>query len=275
MRQIRAWRDIANNRDCYSDILRTVGYGEVPMWYFGIVAVTATTLLVDVAAANGVETAQIFGFTGGSDIGDDPELEMESTARRGKRTGSYSGFFNTFEARYTPIKNLRIGPTLTLSRHDIAGVSGLPDVQQTNLHGASFKVKYRLMEREKAPFGLTLAAEPNWSRIDDKSGARVTQYGTTFSILIDRELVKDRLFGAFNALYDAATSREQGSTEWEKEAKIGFAASLTHQFRPGWFAGVEARYFRKYDALNLGNFTGHAVFAGPTFFVNLPNRWWI
>ena len=235
----------------------------------------AATAMLQPAAAGEVETAQMFGFTAGSDVGDDPEVEMETTARLGKRAGSYRALFETFEARYTPIKNLRIGPTLTFSRHDISGIAGLSDTHLAALQGASFKIKYRLLERENAPFGLTLVAEPSWSRIDDNSGAGVAQYGSSFAILLDRALVSDQLYGAFNVLYDAATSREQRTAEWEREAKVVFAAALTNRLANGVFAGAEVRYFRKYDALNLHDFSGHALFAGPTFFANLPNRWWM
>jgi hypothetical protein len=245
------------------------------MNYLGMVAVALTWWGLAAGVARAVETTHIFGFTAGSDVGDDPEVEMENAARLGKRTGSYSGVLSTFEARFTPIKNLRLGPTLTFSRYDIAGVDGLSDLHRTAVHGASFKVKYRLLERDAAWFGLTLVAEPGWGRTDDKSAARVTRYGSGFAILLDRELVKDRFYGAFNVLYEAETSRQHGFAEWEREAKLGFAASVTHQFRPGWFIGVETRYFRKYDALGLQNFAGHAVFGGPTFYANLPNRWWM
>ena len=247
------------------------------MNYIGILALVLTWWGLEAAAvaASAVETTHIFGFTAGSDVGDDPEIEMENTARLGKRTGSYKGFLSTFEARFTPVNNLRLGPSLTFSRYYIAGVAGLSDLHQTAVHGASFKVKYRLLERDKAWFGLTLVAEPGWGRIDDRSAAHVTRYSSGFAILLDRELVKDRFYGAFNVLYEAEASRERGVAEWERESKLGFAASITHQFRPGWFAGIETRYFRKYDAFNFQNFSGHAVFSGPTFYANLPNRWWM
>jgi hypothetical protein len=203
------------------------------MIYLGIVALALTWWGLAAAAASAVETTHIFGFTAGSDVGDDPEVEMENAARLGKRTGSYSGVLSTFEARFTPVKNLRLGPTLTFSRYDIAGVTGLSDVHQTAVHGASFKVKYRLLERDRAWFGLTLVAEPGWGRINDKSATRATRYGSGFAILLDRELVKDRLYGAFNVLYEAETSHERGLAEWEREAKLGLAASITHQF-PTW-----------------------------------------
>jgi hypothetical protein len=241
----------------------------------GVAAIAATALLLQPAAASEVETTHMFGFTGGSDVGDDPEIEKETTARIGKRTGSYSALFETFEARYTPVKNLRVGPTLTFSRHDISSVAGLSNVHQTALQGASFKIKYRLLERQNAPFGLTLVAEPAWNRIDSNSGARVAEYGASFAILVDRALAGDRLYAAFNMLYEAAKSREQGTPEWEREAKVVLAAALTGRLGTGVFAGFEAQYFRKYDALGLHDFAGHALFAGPTFFANLPNRWWI
>src|SRR5207244_10932972 len=102
------------------------------------------------------------------------------------------------------------------------GVAGLADVHQASLQGASFKIRCRLLERQDAPVGLTLVAGPSWNRIDDNSGARVAQYGTSFAILIDRALIGDQLYGAINVLYDAATSREQRTAEWEREAKLVF-----------------------------------------------------
>src|SRR5436309_747299 len=77
------------------------------------------------AGADDAEAAQLFGFTAGSDIGDDREIEMETTARVGKTAGSYRALFETFEARSTPVKNLRVGPTLTFSRHATTSVATL------------------------------------------------------------------------------------------------------------------------------------------------------
>jgi hypothetical protein len=239
----------------------------------GRIAAIAVILLLSIPCAVAVETTHIFGFTAGSDVGDDPEVELESTARLGKRDGDYSALFSTLEARSTPIKNLRIGPTLTFSRHSISGVTGLADIEQATLHGASFKVKYRLMEREQAAFGLTLVTEPSWSRADDTGGQRVRQFGNTFALLMDRE-VAPNWFAAFNLIYDFASARSQANAEWEREARFGIAAAVSNQFRHGWFGGVELRYFRKYESFDLSRFVGHGLFIGPTWFVSLPNRWW-
>jgi hypothetical protein len=159
-----------------------VAAGERTMNYIGILALVLTWWGLEAAAvaASAVETTHIFGFTAGSDVGDDPEIEMENTARLGKRTESYKGFLSTFEARLTPINNLRLGPTLTFSRYDIAGVAGLSDLHQTTVQGASFKVKYRLLERDKAWFGLTLVAEPGWGRLT--TGVRRALPGTAVAL---------------------------------------------------------------------------------------------
>jgi hypothetical protein len=34
-----------------------------------------------------------------------------------------------------------------------------------------FEVKYQLLDREHAPFGLTLFAQPRWTRIDEAGGS--------------------------------------------------------------------------------------------------------
>ena len=65
-------------------------------------------------------------------------------------------------------------------------------------------------------------------------------------------------------------SRETGL--WQREATLGFFASVATQIRSGVFIGAEARYFRRYDALNL---TGHALFVGPTMFVQFSKNWTI
>ena len=51
------------------------------------------------------------------------------------------------------------------------------------------KLRYRLIDRENAQFGLTVGFDPRWARVDDTSGAPVDQYGAALLLIVDKELV--------------------------------------------------------------------------------------
>jgi hypothetical protein len=61
--------------------------------------------------------------------------------------------------------------------------------------------------------------------------------------------------------------RLQSTGVWQREASLGFLAAITAQVQQGVFLGAEARYLRKYDALDATAFAGDALFIGPTLFV--------
>jgi hypothetical protein len=48
----------------------------------------------------------------------------------------------------------------TVAYYDITGVDGIDDRRQGALQSVSFDARFRLFEREHAPFGLTLSVEP-------------------------------------------------------------------------------------------------------------------
>jgi hypothetical protein len=62
------------------------------------------------------------------------------------------------------------------------------------------ELRYRLLDREHAPFALTVGAELHWSRSDETSGEPVDNYGTQLSVALDTELVKNLVFGAINVV---------------------------------------------------------------------------
>jgi hypothetical protein len=51
--------------------------------------------------------------------------------------------------------------------------------------GLSLDLRYRLLDREHAPFGLLIDAEPHWGRIDETTGEPVDQYGVDLLIGIE------------------------------------------------------------------------------------------
>ena len=190
-----------------------------------------------------VDTEFIFGFTAGADVGEvgEKELEHQTITRVGKRDGSYAALSDQLRAEFVPVANFRFEIGVPVAFHNIAGVTGLDDRRQAAFDGLVSEFRYRLLDRERAPFAFTIGAEPHWSRVDETSGDPVDNYGGELSIAVDRELIKDRVFGALNLVYDPEVTRSRVRGLWQREATLGVLASVTTQVRAGTFVGAEAR----------------------------------
>jgi hypothetical protein len=53
---------------------------------------------------------------------------------------------------------------------------------------------------------------------------------------------------------------------------VGAALGAMLQIRPGILVGGEARYLRKYEGIGLEEFSGQALFVGPTAYFQLSPR---
>ncbi|MDB5532979.1 MAG: hypothetical protein JWO28_1294, partial [Hyphomicrobiales bacterium] len=167
-------------------------------------------LVVDGArAADDVDTEHMFGFTEGSEIGDKGtrELELSSFGRLGKTSGRYAAFSTAISGKFTILDDFRISPGISILRHDVGGVPGSGDRNAFAFEGAGFEMKYRILRRADAPFGLTIGAMPYWARTDAATGTRTREFGTTLSALFDKELVPDTVFGAINFNYETSVNR--------------------------------------------------------------------
>ena len=215
-----------------------------------------------------VDTEQMFGFTEGSDIGEvgEKELETDSTGRFGRSGGSYNNVAAALEAKYSFSDRFRLSADATVAYYDIAGVSGLDDRRQGALQSVSFDARYRLFDREHAPFGLTLSVAPHRGFGDEMSGEPADQYGAAIRLLADRELIPGRLFAAFNISYEPEQTRLRASGETLRESTLGVGAALAMQVMPNVFRGAEVRSLRHYDGLGLNDFAGQALYIGPTLY---------
>ena len=229
------------------------------------------------AHAGEIDTEHLFGFMIGTDVGDVGEKEIEggTTARAGKRSGSYSALLQTVALEYTPTPNVRLEVTVAGARHDIVGVPQLDDRRRLAFDGLSFDMRYRMLDRAHAPFGLTINAEPHWGRVDETSGEPVARYGVDLTLAADKEIIPNRIVAAFNLLYMPEISRSRITGIWSRQATVGVATALMAQVRPGIFVGTEARYLRSYEGLGLDSFEGHALFLGPTVYAKLSEHSWI
>ncbi len=229
------------------------------------------------ACAGAIDTEHLFGFTIGTDVGNVGEREIEgsTTGRFSKAAGTYGAISQTLSIEFVPIDNLRADFGGALVAHTINAVPGFEDRRQLAFGSFSADFRYRLMDRGSAPFGLTVGAEPRWSRIDDVTGATMRQYGVDLVVAADTEIIRDRLVAAFNLLYQPEMSRTGPTNNWSHDSTLGLAAALMAQVRPGLLFGGEARYLRKYDGSGFDRFEGHGFFMGPTLYVQLSRTAWL
>jgi hypothetical protein len=219
----------------------------------------------------GPDTEHIFGITMGSDIGEkgELELELETFGGIGKRSGSYLSTATHTHFKYTVTDDLRIAPGFTLGTHKISGVPELDDRSAFGIHDASVEIRYKLLDRHVAPFGWTLNVEPIASRIDDVGGQRIEAYSMVLSSLMDKEIIPDRLFGAFNIGYFGGSSRLLATNVWSHDSDLAIGAGLSYQVMPAVLFGIETRYLQAFEGMGLERRKGDALFVGPTFSIML------
>ena len=240
-------------------------------------AILCCALLPACARAEGIDTEHLFGFMIGSDVGQVGEREFQSqtTGSFSRRAGTYRTIDQEFELEFVPVKNFRVELGSTFASHYIAGVPGFEDRRQLSWQGVSVDLRYRFLDRQAAPFGVTFAAEGRASRIDETTGAVVRSYGTEFTLALDRELIPNVAVAALNLIYQPEWTRHVGSGAAEQDSTVGAALGLMVQMRPGLLLGGEARYLRRYEGIGLEELAGQAWFIGPTAYVQLSKRAWL
>ena len=224
--------------------------------------------------AEGIDTEHLFGFMIGTDVGNVGEREFQSqtTGRFSKRGDNYRAINQELELEFVPVDNFRIEVGGAFAAHDIEGTPGFDDRRQLAWQGISLDLRYRFLDRDTAPFGLTFAVENRLSRIDESSGSVVRNYGTELTLAFDRELVPNLAVAALNLTYQPEWTRFLGTGAPEQESTIGAGFGVMARVLPGLFVGGEARYLRKYEGIGLEEFSGQALFVGPTAYFQLSER---
>ena len=238
-------------------------------------ALTALVLLLLPAPcavqAGDVDTQFLFGFTQGSDVGElgEKEIESETVGRFGKADGSYAALTSELRAEFVPLENFRVEVGAIVNYSSISGVSGFDDRNEVQFGGFALEGRYRVLDRRVAPVGLTLSAEPHWTRIDDTSGELVANFGSEFVVAVDKELVENRIFAALNVRYDPEWTHLLARDVWLPQSTLGISAAVTAQVDAGVFFGIETHYVRGYDGAGANVFLGDALFVGPTTYLRL------
>jgi hypothetical protein len=227
--------------------------------------------------AGKVDTEHLFGFTEGTDIGaaGAKEVESDTTVRFGKQTGSFADTASEVEFKYTAFRNFRISAVATFAYYDITGVAGLDDRRQAAAQSVSFDARFQFLDRDRAPFGLTLSVDPHWGFADETSGVKIDHFGIETVLMADRQIVPGLLFGALNLLFDTDRTRLLAAGGVEQEPILGAGTALAAQVMPGIWVGAEARYLRSYNGTALNTLSGQAVYVGPTLYARLGERGWL
>ncbi len=230
-----------------------------------------------VAATPAVDTEHLFGFTEGSDIGEagERELESDSTLRSGKNTGAFNDTASELEFKYTAFESFRISAAATLAYYDIGGVTGMDDRRDGTLQSLSLNARYRILDRDRGPFGMTVSFEPHWGFADETSGFPIKHFGWEGDLLFDRALVPDLLFGAMNVHFDTDRAETSPGGGVEQQPTLGIFLALAGQAMPGVWVGGEARYLRAYEGAGLESLTGQAFYLGPTLYAKFGEKVWL
>lgn len=226
------------------------------------------------AGAGDIDTEHIFGFMIGSDIGavGEREFQSQTTGRFGKTGGRYRAGEQEFELEWVPAKDIRIEIGSSLSTHHIQSGPGLPDRRAFAWQGASIDVRYRFLDRETAPVGMTLAIDAEFSRVDETNAARIRGYGTGLTLAFDREIVRGTAVAALNLIYQPEWTRHLDAQRLDRDSALGVSLGVMMQARAGLLLGGEARYLRRYEGTGLEELAGQALFLGPTAYVQLSDR---
>jgi len=224
--------------------------------------------------AENIDTEHIYGFMIGADVGDPGEREFQTTAtgRFSKQAGTYQALDQQLELEFVPFRNFRIEIGTTLAAYNIAFVPGFADRTQAGWQGASLDLRYRFLDRETAPFGLTLAVENHANRFDEITALRAENYGAELTLALERDLIPKLAVATLNLGYQPEWTHLVGAPTGEQESTLSVAFGVMTQLRPGVLLGGEVRYFRKYEGIGLEELAGDALFVGPTAYFQLSER---
>ena len=223
----------------------------------------------------------IFGFTTGSDVNDLGALSaaLEYNGGFGTRFGSLSSNLLKAQLSYSPFPCFEIGPTVQGAVVNAGANTFGFDSRQ---FGGTVEVKYKILGRATHGVGLTITTEPGVFNRQYRSGfydafGNITRPNGALAsnlarILMDFELIRDKLFGAINVEYQTAwddpISPSDGfrSPGFFKSSGLNIRAALSYKLAETFYFGVEGSHQRLYSGTFFNQDLGNASFLGPTFY---------
>ena len=93
--------------------------------------------------------------------------------------------------------------------------------------------------------------------------------------LLDKELIAKRLYGAINLAYEPEWTRQRATGDTERSSTMELSAALATPVVAGILVASEIRYVRKHEGIALDKFAGDALFAGPSVFAKVTDKWFV
>jgi hypothetical protein len=229
---------------------------------------------------------QYFGYTYSAEVlgKGATETELWATDRRYKDGGHYDAQDYRIELEHGFTNRLTISGYLNLESHHVHGLE--PDFEDVDrnfgFQGLSSEIKYNVISPFKDGIGLTLYAEPAWSRILSVEGELGTEYELELKAILQKNFLDDRLIWATNFTFEPEWEHEGKENpvtgaierEWDRELTLEVSSGLSYRFAPRWYAGIEGRYTSVYpDWTNGLHRETYALFAGPSIHY-AGNKWW-
>jgi hypothetical protein len=240
-------------------------------------AFLAGFVFVPTAGAEGIDTDHLFAFNVGTDIGNPGEKEVDVgfAGRFGRNGGAYAAIESELSFQYTTTRDLVLQLAANGAYHRIKDVPGMDDRNAAAFAGLSVGLSYRLLDRARNGLGLAVSAEPSWTRVDDDTGEPVNGYSSEFVLAGDFEIVPNALVGVLNLSYEPEVSQSRADGSWSRQNTAGIGGGVMLKLREHVFAGIEARYLRRYGTLDFSSFTGQAFYLGPTVSITLTENTWL
>lgn len=211
------------------------------------------------------------------------EAYLWATDRRGKERGDYNAQDYRFELEQGVTGRLAISGYLNFRSVKARGLEPeFKDVKRDfSFQGINTAFKYNLLSPYRDGLGLTFYVEPGWSRIDQVTGEKGTEYELELKALLQKNFLDDRLIAVANFTFEPEWEKEKEEiapgvteTEWEKELVLEFTTGIGYRIAPNWVAGAEGRYSSVYPDWTKGlNREAYAVSAGPSIHYG-GRKWW-
>ena len=206
---------------------------------------------------------RLFTYVSEADVVPKGEWEFEQwlTHRNDRGSGVFSAWDIREEIEYGLLDNLSTALYLNFRQQSSDGVDGLPDRSEFKFRGVSTELKWRLLNPNIQPIGLTLYLEPRYS-------------GDEFEL--EEKIILQKNFGekwttAFNVVFEQEWEFESGGTE--RELTLELAAGVSYRLSPHWAVGVEGRNHREFEDMDFGKRSHSAWFVGPNLHYGSAG-WW-
>jgi hypothetical protein len=231
---------------------------------------------LSIAASSPALAGPDFGYvyTADTEEAGETELGLWATDRRGKGEGHYDAQDYRLEVERGITDRFGVAGYVTFAGHYIRGLDGEFERVDRDFafRGLSAEFKYQLRSPEHDGFGLTLYAEPGWSRISRVKGEHAREFELELKAILQKNFLDDRLVWATNLTLEPEWEREHeeiapGTVEIHTEKELAFEVTSGIAYRAGarvWL-GAEGRYHSVYPDWTHGlHRENYAVYAGPT-----------